>query len=314
MAGDARKWSEWDFSSLKDWEVEHCWSYEFTRLLPGLVRRVMDWRKTVPKRKGQHRFGAYLSHQGGRASPFIQIRDDLFLIPPGAYYLFPEWPAVPYLRIPPKVRFRRLKMLSEEETDWLEPRDSETPEDQTGRGKKKQRYAVEKGKAIGELHEIDPLPAQYRLNPVSRFKTEEQTFDLEWHDSAWKRFTDSLKENILRSNKLRAFRSSSEELALFRIPWHVPDKRLRAWLSKWLALNRPIPFRKQGTLGRSRPLQRRRDELERLRKYLIVQDAGTWQVKVGQTFLFRDRSRCNDCLNAVKKILTDLGSYPGCTT
>src|SRR5260221_1623920 len=309
MVGDPRRWSEWDFSSLEDWEVQHCWSYEFTRLLPELVRRVTDWRKKVAKRKGQHRFVACLMHQGGRVTPFIRIENDTFLIPLGAYYLFPEWPVTAYLKTSSKVRFRRVKKLSEEERDWLEPREPETPGDQNGREKqKKQRYAVKKQKAIKESQEIDPFPAQYRLDPVSHFETKKQVFGLEWDDFSWKRFTDSLKENILRSNKLRAFRSNSAELSLFRIPWNLSDKRLGAMFSKWLAANRPTSFQKQGTLGRSRPLQRRRDELELLRKYLIGREADTWQIKVGQNRLFRDRSRWNDCHRAVGKILTDLGS------
>jgi len=62
-------------------------------------------------------------------------------------------------------------MLSEEERDWLEPHESETTGDQTARGKhRKQRHAVKKGKALRELQEIDPLPAQYRLDPISYFK------------------------------------------------------------------------------------------------------------------------------------------------
>jgi hypothetical protein len=171
-----------------------------------------------------------------------------------------------------------------------------------------------KGKVTNELREIDPHPGRYQLNPVNYMETEEQAFRLGWDDDAWERFTESLRENILRSNEMRIFRSRSEELAILRIPWTLSDKQILALFSKWLAGNRPIPFQKQGTLGRSRPLQKRRDELEHLRKYLIVQDAGDWKVKVGRELLFRDRSRWNDCRKAVEKILDDLGSYPGCTT
>jgi hypothetical protein len=314
MPQDTDKWSQWDFSSLDDWEVEHCWSYEFTWHLPGLVRRVLDWREKVPKREGQDLFEAYLSHQGGRASPFIQIGDDLLMIPPGAYYLFPEWPAMPYLKIPSRVRFQRLKKLSEGEKDWDKPRAPRTREGLAGTSRgRKERDAGKKGKVTSELREIDPHPGRYRLNPVSYMETEEQRFRLGWDDDAWTRFTESLRKNILRSNEMRIFRSDSEELAILRIPWTLSDKQILASFSKWLARNRPIPFQTEGTLGRSRPLQKRRDELEHLRKYLIVQDAGDWKVKVGQKLLFRDRSRWNDCRKAVAQTLTDLGSYPGCT-
>jgi hypothetical protein len=312
MPHDPHKWSQWDFSSLDDWEVEHCWSYEFTRLVPGLVRRVTAWREQVPRRKGQKLFDSYRVHQVGRITPFIQIGDNRFLIPLGAYYLFPEWPSLSYLKIPSRVRFQRLKKLSE---DWPEPSEPDTPGGPTGRSKyKKRRNPGKKRKITSELREIDPHPGRYRLDPVGSMETEEQASHMRWEDDAWKSFTQSLRKNILRSNKMRVFRSDSEELAILRIPWTLSDKRLLVLFWKWLAWNRPAPFQKQGTLGRSRPLQKRRDELEHLRKYLIVDDADTWKVTVGRVRLFRDRSRWNDCRKAVEKILSDLGSYPGCTS
>ena len=79
MPLDTQKWSQWDFSSLEAWEVEHCWSYEFTWHLPGLVRRVMDWREKVPKREGQDLFEAYLSHQGGALAPSFRLEVISFL-------------------------------------------------------------------------------------------------------------------------------------------------------------------------------------------------------------------------------------------
>jgi hypothetical protein len=149
---------------------------------------------------------------------------------------------------------------------------------------------------------------------MSHFDWEKQVFDkVQWNEPSWQKLLGSFTENILRSNEIRAFRSNSGELVLFQITWAHSDKQLLTLFSEWLSLNRPVPFQKYGSLGRSRPLQKRRDQLEHLRKYLIVHDAGDWRVKVGQTPLFRDRSKWNVCRKAVKKILTDLGSYPGCT-
>jgi hypothetical protein len=124
------------------------------------------------------------------------------------------------------------------------------------------------------LRQIEPHPAEHKLDPVSLMRTEEQAFQTGWDDDAWKRFTESLKESVFHSNAMRAFRSDSEELSAFRIPWAQSDKRIVALFSKWLASNRPMPFQKQGTLGRSHWLPRKRTELEQLRKYLIVQHAG----------------------------------------
>ena len=165
-----------------------------------------------------------------------------------------------------------------------------------------------------KVQDIVPRPAEYGLDPKSHFDWEKQVFDkVQWNEPSWNKLLGSFTANILRSNEIRAFRSSSGELVLFRITWAQSDQHLLASFSEWLSLNRPVPFQKYGTLGRSRPLQKRRDELEHLRKFLIVQDAGNWKVEVGQTLLFRDRSRWNVCRKVVEKILTDLGSYPGCT-
>jgi hypothetical protein len=301
MPQDTHKWSQWDFSSLGDWEVEHCWGYEFTRLVPGLVRLVTEWREQVPKRKGQNRFDSYRVHQGGRITPFIQIGDNRFLIPLGAYYLFPEWPGMPYLKIPSRVRFKRLKKLSE---DWPEPSEPEpdTPGSATGRRQyKKERNPGKKGKIMSELREIDPHPGRYQLDSLTTG----------WDYDAWKRFIESLQGNIIFFNSLRAFRSDSEELAILRIPWSLSDKRLGALFSKWLSLNRPTAFQKHGTLGRSHPLPKRKTELEHLRKYLIVHELGDWR---GQTHWFRDRAKWNECRKVVERIIADLSSYPGYTS
>jgi hypothetical protein len=301
---------ERDFSSLDDVEVEQCWRYEFTRLLPGLVRRVSTWREQVPRKEGQDLFDAYCSHQGWQATSFLQMENSLFLIPPGAYYLFPEWPNTAYLNIPPEIRFRRLMKLGEIEKS---PEPQETANQAVDSGGESENSHGGRGNGR-KVQDIIPRPAEYGLAPVSHFDTEKQVFDkIQWDESSWKKLIASFTENILRSNEIRAFRSNSGELVLFRIAWAQSDKHLLASFSEWLSLNRPVPFEKHGTLGRSRPQQKRRDELEHLRKYLIVQDAGDWKVKVGRRPLFRDRSRWNDCRKAVEKILTDLGSYPGCT-
>jgi hypothetical protein len=306
MTDGARKWPEWDSHSLEDWQVDHCWTYEFTRLLPGLVRRVIAWRKQVPKREGQDLFEAYHSCQGGSVTPFILIERKLFMIPLGAYYLLPDWPDTPFLEMPP-VRFQQLKKLPDYERDWFELLEADMPGGPTA----KERFVWKRGRT--ELREIDPHPGEYKLNPVGYIETEEQASQMRWEDDAWKSFTESLRKNILRSNKMRAFRSDSEELAILRIPWVLSDKQLLVLFSKWLASNRPEAFKKPTRLGRSSPLAKKRTELGYLRKYLIVQETGTWKTKVKGIPLFRDRSRWNECRKAVEKILADLGSYPGCT-
>jgi hypothetical protein len=268
-------------------------------LVPGLVRRVISWRKQIPKREGQDLFEAYLSCQGGSVTPFIQIEGKPFLIPLGAYYLLPDWPDTPFLEMP-SVRFQQLKKLPEYEKDWFELLEAEMP----GGPTKKEQFVWKRGRT--ELREIDPHPGEYKLDAVGYHEPQ-------WDDDAWTSFTESLKKNILDSHKLRAFRTDREELAVFRIPWVLSDKQLLALFWKWLASNRPEAFKKPRRLGRSSPLAKKRTELGYLRKYLIVQETGTWKTKVNGIPLFRDRSRWNDCRKAVKRILADLGSYPGCT-
>jgi len=121
MPKDFTRRPEWDSSSLGDLEVQHCWSYEFTRLLPGLVRCVTKWREQVPRKEGQDLFDAYCSHQGSQATSFLQMESGLLLIPPGAYYLFPEWPDSAYLNIPGEIRLQRLVKIGEIEQSGPEP-------------------------------------------------------------------------------------------------------------------------------------------------------------------------------------------------
>jgi hypothetical protein len=297
MTEDLSRRAERDFASLDDVEVKHCWAYEFTRLVTGLVRRVTTWRDHVPRKEGQDLFDAYRLHQGGRASSFLQIEKGLFQIPPGAYYLFPDWPDTAYLKIPREIRVRRLTKLSEIEQGTPEPQETGNQAIDTG------------GKRGGQPREIVPHPAEYGLNPESCMQWEQQEFYTRWDDASWERLVESLKENILRSGAIRAFRSDSEELSLFRISWAQSDKVLQASFARWLAFNRPIPFQKHGTLGRSHPLPKMRTDLDHLRKYLIVREAGTWKVTVGTVRLFRDRSKWKTCQKVVVQILADLRSY-----
>jgi hypothetical protein len=308
---DPARLAELDFLSVKDWEVEHIWSHEFTALAPDLVRLTRAWRAQVPRKKGQRRFEAYLSHQGGRVTPFIQIGDQVFWIPLGAYYLFPEWPGH-YLKIPSEVRFRRFKKLWKHEKDWLEPQEEEEHADGPS-GQKKQKRAParrKRGAVAMELREIDPHPAEYRLDPIIDVQLPQQVSVTRWDGDALNRFMESLMQNIRLSNKMRVFRSDAEELAILRVSWGRSDKHNLDLFSKWLTANRPTAFQRQGTTGRSHPLPKKVTELGYLRKYLIVQDTGTWNVRVGQMPLFRDRSKWNYCRKAVEKILACLHPVP----
>jgi hypothetical protein len=310
MSDDPLRLQERNFDSLADWEVDHCWSHDFTRLVPGLIRRVKEWRARVQIKEGQDAFDAYLLHQGGRVVPGLQIEDRLFLIPPGAYYLFPEWPDTPYLKIPEEIRFRRLKKLSEREKDWLEPQEKE--ENREGRKKKKstQRVAGRRGRTA--LRELVPHPAEYGLNPVSY--PEYDPSAIKWSGQHWSKFTESLRDSVRLSNALRAFRSDREELVVFRISWNLSNEQILALISKWLPANRRVPFQYQGTLGRSHPLAKKKMQLDCLRKYLIVQDSPCgWKVVVGRKRLFRDRAKSNECRKVVEAIITELSSPPGCT-
>jgi hypothetical protein len=309
MSDDPLRLQERDFDSLANWQVEHCWSYAFAQLVPGLIRRVKDWRAEVQIREGQDAFDAYLLHQGGRLTPALQIEDRLFLIPPGAYYLFPEWPETPYPKIPEEIRFRRLKKLWEREKDWLEPQEKE--ENRKGQKRKQSTQRVMEKTDRTELRELVPHPAEYGLNPVSYPEYDPSV--IKWSGQHWSNFAESLRENVRLSNALRVFRSDREELVIFRISWVKSNKQLLALFSKWLAASRPVLFQHQGTLGRGNPLPKKKMELDCLRKYLIVQDR-TWKVIVGRNRLFRDHAKWNECRKVVEAIIADFSSYPGCTS
>jgi hypothetical protein len=265
---------EWNFKPLTDDQVEECWNYEFARQCRGLCMRIKAWRMQVSKQGDL--FEAYRRFAGGNATPFIQIADHLFMIPPGAYYLFPEWPATPYLKIEPGKRRKRLERL------WNE----------------------EKGSfPLGR--EIVPHPAEYELDF--------STADYGWNKDAWERFTKSVKEEIIHSNTLRAFRGASDELMMFRIRWDMSDKNLLDSIHKWLSANRPKKFEKLGSVGRSNPLPKRRKQLEQLGKYRIVQqNKGVWRIDWEAKELFSDQSQWIKCRKSVEGIMAELESLPGC--
>jgi hypothetical protein len=265
---------EWDFTDLPDDQVEECWSYEFARQLPRLIKRIEGWRAQALKQDDL--FEAYRKFAGGHATPFIQIAEKLFLIPSGAYYLFPEWPKVPYCKIKPSERRERIERL------WKEEKGSSP----SGR-------------------EIVPHPAEYRLDF--------STADYGWNEDAWGRFTISLKEEIIRSNTLRAFRGASDELIMFRIRWDMSDKNILGSIHRWLSANRPKEFEKLGSVGRSNPLPKRRKQLEQLGKYRIVQqNKGTWIIDWEGKKLFSDQSQWIKCRKSVEGIIAEFDSFPGC--
>jgi hypothetical protein len=265
---------EWNFTDLTDDQVEECWSYEFARQLPGLIKRIEEWRARAPKQDDL--FEAYRKLAGGHASPFIQIADQLFLIPSGSYYLFPEWPKTAYLKIKPSKRRERIENLWKEEKRSLPSRP-----------------------------EIVPHPAEYGLDFSTR--------DYGWNEDAWERFTENLKKEILRSNTLRTLRGNSDELMMFRISWDMSDKSILGLISKWLAANRPKEFAKLGSVGRSNPLPKRRKQLEQLGKYRIVQqNKGTWSIEWNGKELFSDQSQWIKCRKSVEGVIAEFGSFPGC--
>jgi hypothetical protein len=122
-----------------------------------------------------------------------------------------------------------------------------------------------------------------------------------------------LKKEIIRTNMLRAFRSSSEELVAFRIRWDLSDKIILGLISRWLSANRPKEFEKLGSIGRSNPLPKRRKQLEQLGKYRIVQQKkGTWNIEWEGKDLFSDQSQWIKCRKSVQRIIAEFESFPGC--
>ena len=265
---------EWDFTDLTEDQVGECWSYEFARQLPRLIKRIEEWRAQVPKQDDL--FEAYRNFAGGHATPFIQFAYELFLIPSGAYYLFPEWPKTPYCHIKPGKRRERIENL------WKEEK-----------------------RSFPSGREIVPHPAEYGLDF--------STADYGWNEDAWESFTKSVKAEINRSNTLRAFRGPSGELMMFRIRWDMSDKNILGSIQRWLSANRPKKFEKLGSVGRSNPLPKRRKQLEQLGKFRIVQqNKGNWDIEWEGKGLFSDQSQWIKCRKSVEGIIADLENYPGC--
>jgi len=97
---------ERDFSTCPNWELAECWYYEFKRESPLARQIVVDWRKICdpPTFDG-----------------FLNMAQSMLMPPERGhlYALCPEWPSLPYLRIPPAERKRRFSQLFSNETKSL---------------------------------------------------------------------------------------------------------------------------------------------------------------------------------------------------
>jgi hypothetical protein len=127
-SGEKLASEEWNFNrtALHDDQIEECWAYEFARECAELIDLISRWRDQVPTKE----FSAYLRASGGVVTPFIQVGNEVFLIHPGAYYIFPGWPKSPYRAISPGQRRSWLKEVQTREerflvTNELEARPSE---------------------------------------------------------------------------------------------------------------------------------------------------------------------------------------------
>ena len=142
---------EWEFDEkhLPNDQVEECWTYEFSRECPELVKLIDEWRLATAIE--QPDFQSFKRHAAGRKTGLIRIKNDIRLIPIGVYFMFPEWPATPFRKIPPGVRLNRFKALLENESPMGLP--------QTKRAKAAKNAWKERDGSIPDLRESSPIPA-----------------------------------------------------------------------------------------------------------------------------------------------------------
>src|ERR1700747_1360041 len=158
--------AEWDFRSLPDDQVDECWTYEFARECPPLIGLINEWRDSVPRTEAKPEgdeqqgastandadFNAFSRHVGGLKTPFIRIGGALRMIPLGAYFMFPEWPDLPYQHIPPGLRRDRLQALLEKETSM--------GLSQTAQSRAADRAWKSRDGCVPNLREIEAHPAE----------------------------------------------------------------------------------------------------------------------------------------------------------
>jgi hypothetical protein len=289
--------AEWDFRSLPDDQVEDCWTYEFARECPKLVSLIKDWRHSVlrtqatPKadgaaeRLGLHSaddpdFNAFKRHAGGSKTAFIRIGNALRMIPLGAYFMFPEWPEMPYQDIAAGLRRVRLQALLEKETS--------RGLSQTAQSRASERAWKSRDGRVPNLREIEAHPVE--LGMITRGNV--------------------ICMPALVFDKSSILLEGTDQIVIFRIPWDLADDRIVGLVSKWLEANRPRPDIKLGSVGGSEPRRKRRKDLERLGKVRIVRFFHNDYNRAwpGKKKLFADQSQWIKCRKAVERRIQEFES------
>ena len=144
--------AEWDFGSLPDDQIEECWTYEFGRERRDLIELIQEWREGVP---GKRDFRGLQRHAWGSRTGVLRIKEELRLIPTGAYIMFPEWPKLPFQAIEAGERRERFRSLLENEKSIGLP--------ETRRARALHQAWKHKGVNLPDLRKIEPHPAELRI-------------------------------------------------------------------------------------------------------------------------------------------------------
>jgi hypothetical protein len=271
--------ADWDFQGLLDDQVEECWTYEYARERNDLVTLIEEWRGDAPK---PHEFRSLKRYAGGQKTSGLWIKRRLHLIPLGAYFMFPEWPTVPFQEIEPGKRRKRFRALLENEKTIGLP--------VTKEAKAAERAWKAQGVRLPALREIEPHPTE--LGAVV-------TGDSICIPSSVFRTPKVLEESTDQQ--------STDQIVIFRIPWDRPDEGILELLARWLRANRPRKFLKQGVIGGSNVLRKKRKELERLGKWRVVRfREGDYRTEWDGKRLFADQSKWINCRKSVEGIIASL--------
>lgn len=263
--------AEWNFRDVPDDQVEECWAYEFARECPELIGLIEEWRQGAPEPRD---FRSIKQYAGGRKTPVLRIKGELHRIPLGAYFMFPEWPKMPFQEIEPGKRRKRFRALLENEKSIGLPK--------TERAKAAEQSWKDREGSVPKLCEIEPHPAELGM--------------VTWGD--WICIPSSVFD------KANISEESTDQIVIFRIQWDRPDEGILDLLESWLRAHRPRPFAKKGVIGGSNPLREKRKDLERLGKWRVVRSReGDYRSEWDGKRLFADQSQWIKCRKSVEGII-----------
>ena len=249
---------EWDFRApfaqptdfevqpsefLEDSEVLPCYEYEYTRLDPLWKKDALNWRKEA----SQQTFRGFFVY-------WVDCwRAESIIFHSEFYFLWPEWPHLPYLKIPKEVRLKRLKLWTGRDFRLI--------------GRSKGLKGVH-----GQKHEWDKPPLEIvRMSELFAYR------DAFWQKSKFYKgpYQHAKVGDVISFSGSQGGLWDTCEFVAFNIDYSDPDKRIvdrfREALKVRRRANEIEPRRTQGT---NSPIRTMRDWLVALGAWKLTKQFG----------------------------------------